>query len=692
MRMGANDLISVIIPVYNVEPYLRDCLDSVLAQNYENLEIVCVNDGSTDKSPAILEEYKKKDDRIIIINQKNAGLSAARNTGLRFSNGDYVYFLDSDDMIKPEAMGELLNIARSNCLDILQFESELFFEDEALRSEFSEWEKNYRRKREYPSVTTGLQLYSLMYAAGDYRPNAYMQFFRRSFLEENNLTFFEGILHEDELFTFLAMLQAKKALYIPSVLYLRRIRQKSIMTVPKSYANFKGYFTCYIEMLRFLQDVELDSSEGVYAWRRVDLMRKTAFDIYSNLPYTEKVGINWTDDALTNHLFSMDNYLLTKQLRKDNEALVNSKSYRIGRKLTSPVRKIKGWKETYSRLGKYYEDDSEIYEKALLLKTKPGKKVILIGSPDHGNLGDHAIALSEQDYFKKYFPDYGFVDCIKPFAMGCMDLLKKWVRKNDIICITGGGWLGTIARHNEDFVRRIIKTFPDNPIVILPQTVFYQDDIYYSIEGSRIYESHPRLLFCVREENSYNYIIENHFVDKSRAFLMPDFVLLYHGYNDYSGKRGNIVNICLRDDNEKVIKSSKSEDIFEAANNFATVRKLTTHLGTAKVSTKDREKAVLTKLSEISKGRLLITDRLHAMIFAAITGTPCLAFDNATHKVRGVYKWINKLDYIRLARDDESIEEQVDWFKEIKPGTGASGLGLKAYEVELKKRIMELVQ
>lgn len=690
--MDTNELISVIIPVYNVEPYLRECIDSVLAQDYRNLEIICVNDGSTDNSPEILEEYKKKDNSIIIINQENAGLSAARNTGLKASRGEYVYFLDSDDLIKPEAMGELLNLARDNSLDILQFDSELFFEDESVKSEFSELEKYYHRRREYASVRTGHQLYSLMSAAGDYRPNAVLQFFRRNFLKDNDLWFFEGILHEDELFTFLAMLKAEKVLHVPEAYYLRRIRQNSIMTVPKSYANFKGYFTCYIEMLRFLQDVELDPGEEVYAWRRVDLMRKTAFDIYSNLPYIEKVGINWTDDALTNHLFSMDNYLLTKQLRKDNEALVNSKSYRIGRKLTSPVRKIKGWKETYSRLGKYYEDDPEIYEKALLLKAKPGKRIILIGSPNHGNLGDHAIALSEQDYFEKYFPDYGFVDCTMLFSIGCMDLLKKWARKNDIICISGGGWLGTIARHNEDFVRRVIRTFPDNPIVILPQTVFYQDDIYYSIEGSRIYESHPRLLFCVREENSYNYIIENHFVDKNRAFLMPDFVLLYHGYNDFSGKRDSIVNICLRDDNEKIMKSSKSEEIFDAAKNFATVRRLTTHLGSSKVSTKDREKAVLTKLSEISKGRLLITDRLHAMIFAAITGTPCLAFDNATHKVRGVYKWINKLDYIRMARDDESIEEQVNRFKEIKPGTGVSSLGLKAYEVELKKRIMELVQ
>ena len=690
--MDTNELISVIIPVYNVEPYLRECIDSVIVQGYKKLEIICVNDGSTDSSPEILEEYKKKDDRIVIINQENAGLSAARNTGLMASRGEYVYFLDSDDLIKPEAMGELLDLARSNGLDILQFDSELLFEDESVKSEFSELEKYYHRRREYTSVKTGRQLYSLMSAAGDYRPNAVLQFFRRNFLKDNDLWFFEGILHEDELFTFLAMLKAEKALHVSKAYYLRRMRRNSIMTVPKSYANFKGYFTCYVEMFRFAQVIKMDPDTEHYAWRRIDLMRRTAFDIYSKLPYGEKVGINWTDDALTNQLFSMSDYLLAERLRKDNEAIVNSKSYRIGRMITSPVKITKDWKRIYSRLRAYSKEDPEIFTKTLSLLTKPGKRIFLIGTPVHGNLGDHAIALSERDYFKQYFPKYVFVDCTMPFAINCMDLLKSWMRKDDIICVSGGGWLGTIARHNENFVRRVIRTFPDNPIVILPQTVFYQDDIYYSIEGSRIYESHPRLLFCVREENSYNYIIDNHFVKKNRAFLMPDFVLLYHGYNDYSEKRDNIVNICLRDDNEKVINSSKSEDIFEAANSFATVRKLTTHLGTSKVSTKGREKAVLTKLSEVSKGRLLITDRLHAMIFAAITGTPCLAIDNATHKVRGVYKWINKLDYIRLASDDESIEEQVNRFKEIEPGTGVSSLGLETYEVELKKRIMEMVQ
>ena len=92
-------LLSVVVPVYNVEKYLRECLDSVVNQHYQNWDIICVNDGSTDGSITILEEYQKKDNRIRIITQENAGLSAARNTGIDAALGDYIAFVDSDDFI-----------------------------------------------------------------------------------------------------------------------------------------------------------------------------------------------------------------------------------------------------------------------------------------------------------------------------------------------------------------------------------------------------------------------------------------------------------------------------------------------------------------------------------------------------------------------------------------------------------------
>ena len=94
-------LISIVIPVYNAEKYLRACLDSVLAQTYKNWEAICVNDGSSDNSAKILEEYAAKDARFHIINQQNSGVSTARNTGLRQTTGKYIYFMDADDIVSP---------------------------------------------------------------------------------------------------------------------------------------------------------------------------------------------------------------------------------------------------------------------------------------------------------------------------------------------------------------------------------------------------------------------------------------------------------------------------------------------------------------------------------------------------------------------------------------------------------------
>lgn len=115
--------ISVVIPVYNVENYLRQCLDSVINQTLDDIEIICVNDGSTDSSPDILEEYSRKDSRIRIISQENMGLSGARNTGMKYIKGEYVYFLDSDDYIELDALNQMYNISKNNSLDMLMFKT-----------------------------------------------------------------------------------------------------------------------------------------------------------------------------------------------------------------------------------------------------------------------------------------------------------------------------------------------------------------------------------------------------------------------------------------------------------------------------------------------------------------------------------------------------------------------------------------
>ncbi len=114
-------MVSVIIPVYNVEPYLRECMDSIVNQTLRDIEIICVNDGSTDGSLSILEEYRANDPRIAVISQDNKGLSAARNRGLSQARGKYIYFVDSDDYVALDTLKDVARLAEDHHVDAAVF-------------------------------------------------------------------------------------------------------------------------------------------------------------------------------------------------------------------------------------------------------------------------------------------------------------------------------------------------------------------------------------------------------------------------------------------------------------------------------------------------------------------------------------------------------------------------------------------
>ena len=149
--MDNQALISVIIPVYNVENYLRECIESVLNQTFRDFEVILVDDGSTDSSGDICDEYVEKDERVTVIHQKNGGLSVARNTGLSEANGKYVYFLDSDDYISENALATLLNIAENDSSDIVFFDAVSFTDTDDFTVH-----QNYIRKNKYQTdgITT----------------------------------------------------------------------------------------------------------------------------------------------------------------------------------------------------------------------------------------------------------------------------------------------------------------------------------------------------------------------------------------------------------------------------------------------------------------------------------------------------------------------------------------------------------
>jgi len=215
-------MFSIIIPVYNVENYLRDCLDSVLNQSFNDWEAICVNDGSTDGSAAILESYAEQDSRFIVISQPNGGLSAARNTGLDAAQGDYVLFLDSDDWLESDALHILSGSITDE--DLLCFNGRRFFEKER------EYENADHLE---PAVyESGWDYYS--HNALCHRNFAFvcvvLRCYRRSYLLDHGLRFKTGIYHEDNLFTPLACYQAYQVRVINDCLYNYRVRSDSITT------------------------------------------------------------------------------------------------------------------------------------------------------------------------------------------------------------------------------------------------------------------------------------------------------------------------------------------------------------------------------------------------------------------------------------------------------------------------------
>jgi len=243
--------VSIIIPVYNVDKYLEECLQSLIDQTLYDIEIICVNDASTDHSLDILNRYAKLDKRIVIINNsKNSGPSFARNRGIEKANGEFIYFLDADDMIIAEAMDELYNLAREQKLDGILFDTTPVFQTKALEEIWCRYKT--ARSNIYLDVFKGSNLFTELVHNGDYDVTVWRQFWNRHYLIDNNLFFYEEIIHEDFMFTFFSIMKAKKLICLNKKYHIYFRRENSITTgsIPKE--KFEGLFICYCKIISFI--------------------------------------------------------------------------------------------------------------------------------------------------------------------------------------------------------------------------------------------------------------------------------------------------------------------------------------------------------------------------------------------------------------------------------------------------------
>ena len=241
--------ISVIVPVYNVEGYLSNCLDSIICQSYKHLEIICVNDGSTDNSPGILEEYARKDNRIIIITQKNAGLSAARNTGISAATGNYVGFVDSDDWIDQDTYQSAFEeFRKDDSIDIVCWGANVIAEDG--------YTVNVEPSRKYHKIClTGKHKIDRENVLKT-QVTTWNKLYKSSIIKQNNLTFPDGLLYEDNVFFWKYIVNCKYGFYLNQYFYNYYKRRNSIMGVSNNKESVRLYdrFKGFQELYNFLKD------------------------------------------------------------------------------------------------------------------------------------------------------------------------------------------------------------------------------------------------------------------------------------------------------------------------------------------------------------------------------------------------------------------------------------------------------
>lgn len=296
--------VSVIIPVFNVQDYLEECLNSVINQTLEDIEIICINDASTDDSYKILEEYEKQDERIIILeNEINRGLSYTRNRGLNIANSEYVYFLDSDDLIEITMLEDLYFEAKQNRLNIIYFDAQIVYMTEKLKDSFIGYHST--RNGIYDGVYNGGDLFVKFIQNDDLAMSVCRQFYELKFLKEIGIRFHEEMLYEDNFFTVYAILKAEKVSCINKQYFKRRFRENSIMTNQVTMKNVEGMFNNYYELLKFWEIERLENPIEIHLSILLNSLFKRAKYYYSLVPHDKReIPIFLNEDYKNNLLYN----------------------------------------------------------------------------------------------------------------------------------------------------------------------------------------------------------------------------------------------------------------------------------------------------------------------------------------------------------------------------------------------------
>lgn len=318
--------VSIIIPVYNVEKYIKKCLDSVFDQENSTIQVIIVNDGSTDNSYKIIETYLKLHQNIVYIQQENQGLSMARNNGLKFALGEYVMFLDSDDYIEKNSVYKIYNKANQMNLDILIFGYRKVFDDIENNS-FDMVNNIFEENKIY----TG-DLVSQRMLTGDIKGYTCDKLFKHEYLKNKNLKFEPNIYIEDYFPIFKIIYNCQKIGFSKDVFYNYRQREDSISN-SKNEKLLRDFIISIENVLGYIKQCNIKFDE-----KYIDAYKIESFNFILSIFYElnkkslSKIYLKFDDEGYKNYQVSLKNVLTNKYISKKTKLAIllwNMRVYHI---------------------------------------------------------------------------------------------------------------------------------------------------------------------------------------------------------------------------------------------------------------------------------------------------------------------------------------------------------------------------
>lgn len=654
-------LVSVVVPVYNVERYVGQCLESILSQSYTNLEIIIVNDGSKDSSADICKRYADLDDRILLINKENGGLSSARNAALDKVHGKYLMYVDSDDYIKPEMIKNMVDVAEKENVDLVKCNFCRCTQDGT--------EDNC------DDDTGAIKLFSAEEAVENFltAPYSSRKYFRITVWDSlylfdtvKNLRFPEGKLYEDGYYTPVVLLNCKKTAHIDTSFYVYRQNEGSIIGNGFTEKSLKS----------------IDDWEFIYNHINKKMPQ---FSVIAAGLWLNKL-IKTYENILSDDTVDKDNYYknyVRERLSSNIELFKRTKQYKaFKKKISIIIEKPELFYEKFiledssnepfkSRVKtsvyfiiKYYKEITGILKIFIKRLFRRKRKIFLLGTPSHNNIGDHAIALGTRKFVLDNFPDFDYVeyDKINDYLSQRLTFLKlkAGVSSKDIILFHGGGNLGNIYISEENYRRAVVKSFKNNKIVVLSSSIFFCDDFDGHSQLKRtktIYNKHKDLTLFLRDNDSFQKAKE--YFNNCKLFLMPDMALYLNQVLDYTNvSRHDSIYLCLRNDCEKLYEAKALDGMFSACKNIANTE-VGDNAFSVNVTSVNREEKVIEYLKYFSSHKLIVTDRFHGVIFSFITNTPCIALDNNNGKIKNSIFWFKDEKNIVYLEDVDQIQKVI---------------------------------